>query len=125
MPLCWRHERETSTGACERLERAHIAASKPCTPLGACLTTFTAHPCAPCRPSTAVTSRARRLFHVDDDELLYFNEPFNKIIARLPPEVSCVVLVNVEAVPKTLDADCVFSVISPVPASTPRARQPK
>lgn len=57
--------------------------------------------------------RARRLFHVDDDELLYFNEPMNKIIARLPPEVSCVVLVNVEAVPKTLDADCVFSVPRP------------
>jgi len=57
--------------------------------------------------------RARRLFHVDDDELLYFNEPMNKIIARLPPEVSCVVLVNVEAVPKALDADCVFSVPRP------------
>jgi len=48
------------------------------------------------------------LFHVDDDELLYFDEPFSKIVDGLTPGVGCIVLVNIEAVPKTLHSDCVF-----------------
>jgi len=48
------------------------------------------------------------LFHVDDDELLYFDEPFSKIVDSLAPGVGCVVLVNIEAVPKSLHSDCVF-----------------
>lgn len=50
------------------------------------------------------------LFHVDDDELLYFDEPFSRIVETLAPGVGCVVLVNIEAVPKALSADCVFEV---------------
>lgn len=51
------------------------------------------------------------IFHVDDDELLYFDEPFSKIVDSLPPGVGCIVLVNIEAVPKALSADCVFEEI--------------
>ena len=50
------------------------------------------------------------LFHVDDDELLYFDTPFCDIVKGLSPGVSCVVLVNIEAVPKALRCDCVFEV---------------
>lgn len=50
------------------------------------------------------------LFHVDDDELLYFYVPFSKIVEGLAPGVTCVVLVNIEAVPKALSSDCVFEV---------------
>ena len=65
--------------------------------------------------SSVLESRRRGLdwlFHVDDDELLHFTEPFGRLVQRLPPEVSCVVLVNVEAVPRDLDAECVFTDIS-------------
>ena len=48
------------------------------------------------------------LFHVDDDELLYFREPFSRLAAEMPSEVSCIVLVNIEAVPKNLSPECVF-----------------
>jgi len=48
------------------------------------------------------------LFHVDDDELLYFDTPFSKIVDSLPREVTCVVLVNIEAVPDTLTSECIF-----------------
>ena len=44
----------------------------------------------------------------DDDELLYFDMPFSRIVDGLAPGVTCVVLVNIEAVPKSLDSDCVF-----------------
>ena len=50
------------------------------------------------------------LFHVDDDELLYFDTPFSKIVDSLPREVTCVVLVNIEAVPDTLTSECIFEV---------------
>ena len=50
------------------------------------------------------------LFHVDDDELLYFDEPFSRIVDTLAPGVGCIVLVNIEAVPKTLHSECVFEV---------------
>ena len=46
---------------------------------------------------------------MDDDELLHFAEPFASLVARLPAEVSCVVLINVEATPKALAAECVFT----------------
>ena len=39
------------------------------------------------------------IFHVDDDELLYFYKPFSRIVDSLAPGVTCVVLVNIEAVP--------------------------
>ena len=48
------------------------------------------------------------IFHVDDDELLYFDVPFSKIVDGLAPGVTCVVLVNIEAVPKNLSPECVF-----------------
>jgi len=48
------------------------------------------------------------LFHVDDDELLYFDTPFSRIVDGLAPGVTCVVLVNIEAVPKSLAPECVF-----------------
>jgi len=48
------------------------------------------------------------LFHVDDDELLYFKEPFSRIANEMPHDVSCIVLINVEAAPKALYSDCVF-----------------
>ena len=47
-------------------------------------------------------------FHVDDDELLYFDVPFSKIVDGLAPGVTCVVLVNIEAVPRSLSPECVF-----------------
>lgn len=46
---------------------------------------------------------------MDDDELLHFAEPFATLVSRLPAEVSCVVLINVEATPKALAAECVFT----------------
>ena len=49
---------------------------------------------------------------MDDDELLHFAEPFASLVARLPAEVSCVVLINVEATPKALAAECVFTEVS-------------
>ena len=48
------------------------------------------------------------LFHVDDDELLYFDTPFSRIVDGLAPGVTCIVLVNIEAVPKSLSSECVF-----------------
>jgi hypothetical protein len=48
------------------------------------------------------------LFHVDDDELLYFDMPFSRIVDGLAPGVTCVVLVNIEAVPRSLDPECAF-----------------
>ena len=42
--------------------------------------------------SSVLESRRRGLdwlFHVDDDELLYFNQPFASIVARLPAEATC------------------------------------
>ena len=48
------------------------------------------------------------LFHVDDDELLYFDTPFSRIVDGLAPGVTCVVLVNIEAVPRSLAPECVF-----------------
>ena len=62
------------------------------------------------------------LFHVDDDELLYFDVPLSRIIDSLAPGVTCVVLVNIEAVPKALNAECVFEVFIggvPPPRATP------
>jgi len=52
------------------------------------------------------------LFHVDDDELLHFEVPFSRIVDSLATGVTCVVLVNIEAVPKDLSSECVFSDIS-------------
>ena len=48
------------------------------------------------------------IFHVDDDELLYFDTPFSRIVDGLAPGVTCIVLVNIEAVPKNLAPECVF-----------------
>ena len=48
------------------------------------------------------------LFHVDDDELLHFDVPFSKIVDGLAPGVTCIVLVNIEAVPKALSSECIF-----------------
>jgi len=49
------------------------------------------------------------IFHIDDDELLHFKEPFSRLAHELPSEVSCIVLINVEAAPKRLHTDCVFT----------------
>ena len=43
---------------------------------------------------------------------LRVHRPFGRLVGRLPPECSCIVLVNVEAVPKALDAECVFTEIN-------------
>ena len=59
------------------------------------------------------------VFHVDDDELLYFDEPFCKIVEALSPGVGCVVLVNIEAVPKALHSECVFEVRAPARRGRP------
>jgi len=48
------------------------------------------------------------IFHVDDDELLFFDTPFSRIVDGLAPGVTCIVLVNIEAAPKALDSDCIF-----------------
>ena len=48
------------------------------------------------------------LFHVDDDELLYFEEPFSRIVKGLATGVTCLVVVNIEAVPKGLHSECIF-----------------
>ena len=53
------------------------------------------------------------LFHVDDDELLHFEEPFSSIVKDLAPSpVGCVVLTNIEAVPTALECECVFENIT-------------
>ena len=48
------------------------------------------------------------IFHVDDDELLFFDTPFSRIVDGLAPGVTCIVLVNIEAAPKALDSECIF-----------------
>ena len=46
------------------------------------------------------------LFPVDDDELLHFGEPWESVVARVPPSADCIVVRNLEAankpVPKAL-----------------------
>ena len=48
------------------------------------------------------------LFHVDDDELLHFKEPFARLAAEVSSDVTCVTLVNIEAAPTTMESECVF-----------------
>lgn len=54
------------------------------------------------------------LFHIDDDELLHFDAPFSSILDGLAHGVTCVVLVNVEAVPNRLSSECIFEVRYPL-----------
>jgi len=48
------------------------------------------------------------LFHIDDDELLHFAEPFQALLASVPPTAACVVLQNVEGIPSATDSECIF-----------------
>lgn len=50
------------------------------------------------------------LFHVDDDELLHFCEPWEEVARRVPRDADCLVLTNVEAVPDHAGSD--FTTIS-------------
>ena len=50
------------------------------------------------------------LFHVDDDELLHFGEPWESVVARVPPSADCIVVRNLEAVPDSEQSD--FTTIS-------------
>lgn len=64
------------------------------------------------------------LFHVDDDELLHFATPWPSIREQIAPNVDCVVISNMEAVPDhphsdltsisrfVADADCLLSYIN-------------
>ena len=49
------------------------------------------------------------LFHIDDDELLHFAEPFQALLASVPPTAACVVLQNVEGIPSDVDSACIFA----------------
>jgi len=49
------------------------------------------------------------LFHIDDDELLHFAEPFQALLASVPPTAACVVLQNVEGIPSDVDSTCIFA----------------
>ena len=50
------------------------------------------------------------LFHIDDDELLHLDVPFAELVRGLDPTVTCLVLVNIEAVPSgELSPHCVFT----------------
>jgi len=39
------------------------------------------------------------LFHVDDDELLHFVQPWESIVHKVPATADCLVIANVEAIP--------------------------
>uniref|UniRef100_A0A7S4C407 Glycosyltransferase family 92 protein n=1 Tax=Chrysotila carterae TaxID=13221 RepID=A0A7S4C407_CHRCT len=51
------------------------------------------------------------LFHIDDDELLHLTEPFSRLVRELGSDVTCITFVNIEATPKSLNAECVFEEI--------------
>lgn len=48
------------------------------------------------------------LFHLDDDELLHLSEPLERLVASQPAHVSCLVFLNLEAIPSQLEAECAF-----------------
>ena len=50
------------------------------------------------------------LFHLDDDELLHFGQPWEETVAQVPPEATCLVVRNVEGVPDNDQSD--FTTIS-------------
>ena len=50
------------------------------------------------------------LFHLDDDELLHFGQPWEETVAQVPPEATCLVVRNVEGVPDNDHSD--FTTIS-------------
>jgi hypothetical protein len=50
------------------------------------------------------------LFHLDDDELLHFGQPWEETVAQVPLEATCLVVRNVEGVPDNDHSD--FTTIS-------------
>jgi len=45
------------------------------------------------------------LFHLDDDELLHFGQPWEDIVAQVPSHATCIVVRNIEGVPDNEQSD--------------------